>query len=63
MRNQSEFVLSILKRLDIFSDIDAHALEELSLLFEERIFNQGEIIFEESSIIYYHLIIVLKCDI
>jgi CRP/FNR family cyclic AMP-dependent transcriptional regulator len=50
MRHQSEFVLSILKKLDIFSDIDAHALRELSLLFEEKIFNQGEIIFEEGSI-------------
>jgi CRP-like cAMP-binding protein len=50
MRHQSEFVLSILKRLDIFSDIDTHALRELSLLFEEKIFNQGEIIFEEESI-------------
>ena len=43
-------MLSILKKLDIFSDIDAHALRGLSLLFEEKIFNQGEIIFEEGSI-------------
>ena len=43
-------MLSILKKLDIFSDIDAQALKELSLLFEEKIFNQGEIIFEEGSI-------------
>ncbi len=50
MGNKNEFVLNILKGLDIFSGIDAHALGELSLLFEEKIFNQGETIFEEDSI-------------
>ncbi|MCP5106670.1 MAG: cyclic nucleotide-binding domain-containing protein [bacterium] len=50
MGNHNEFVLSILKGLDIFADLSYHSLQELSCLFEERIFNQGEIIFEEGSI-------------
>jgi len=50
MGNKNEFVLSILKGLDIFSGIDSHALGEFSSLFEEKIFHQGETIFEEESI-------------
>ena len=50
MAEHDEFVLSILKGLDIFSDLDYQALRELSVLFKERIFNQGEIIFEEGSV-------------
>ena len=43
-------VLSFLKGLDIFSGVDSHALGELSSLFEEKIFHQGETVFEEESI-------------
>lgn len=50
MGNHDEFVLSILKGLDMFSDLDFHALADLSRLFDERIYSQGEIIFEEGSI-------------
>jgi len=47
---ENGFVLSILEGLDLFSQLNNEALRELSLLFEERIFNEGEIIFEEGSI-------------
>jgi len=50
MAYENGFVLSILEGLDIFSQLDSQAMRELSLLFEERIFNQGETIFEEDSI-------------
>lgn len=50
MEKQNEFVLSILKGLDVFSGIEYHALMNLSKLFEEKIYNQGEIIFNEGSI-------------
>lgn len=50
MAYENGFVLSILEGLDIFSQLGNQALRELSLLFEERIFNEGETIFEEDSI-------------
>ncbi|MCP4220614.1 MAG: cyclic nucleotide-binding domain-containing protein [bacterium] len=50
MGNHDEFVLSILKGLDMFCEVAYQPLVELSNLFEERIFNQGEIIFREGSI-------------
>jgi CRP-like cAMP-binding protein len=50
MGNKNEFVLNILKGLDIFSGVDSQALGALSLLFEEKIFSEGETIFEEDSI-------------
>lgn len=45
-----EFVLSMLKGLDIFSDLDSAALIQLGHLFKERIYNQKETIFQEDSI-------------
>ena len=45
-----EFNLEILKELDIFSELDSSAIRKLCKLFEEKIFNQGEIIFEEGSV-------------
>jgi CRP-like cAMP-binding protein len=45
-----EFNLEILKELDIFSELDSSALRKLCQLFEEKIYNQGEVIFEEGSI-------------
>ena len=50
MGNHDEFVLSILKGLDMFSDLNFYALTDLSSLFTERIYNQGEVIFEEGDI-------------
>ncbi len=50
MSSDSGFVLSILKGLDIFSDLELPAQERLSMMFQERAFNQGETIFEEGSI-------------
>lgn len=50
MSKHDEFVLSILKGLDIFSDLDYQALRDLSVLFKERVFDQGEVIFDEGSI-------------
>lgn len=50
MAYENGFVLSILEGLDLFSQLSGSALRELSLLFEERIFNEGEIIFEEDSV-------------
>ncbi|MCP4147090.1 MAG: cyclic nucleotide-binding domain-containing protein [bacterium] len=50
MGNQNEFVLSILKGLDMFADINYKALRGLSSLFEERIYNQNEVIFNEGDI-------------
>jgi CRP/FNR family cyclic AMP-dependent transcriptional regulator len=50
MENENAFVLSILKGLDLFSQLSDHALKTLSLLFEEHIFTKGETIFEEESI-------------
>jgi CRP/FNR family cyclic AMP-dependent transcriptional regulator len=44
------FVLSMLKGLDIFSDLDSSALIALGRLFKERIYNQKETIFKEDSI-------------
>lgn len=50
MELNDNFVLSILKGLDIFSDLDEQALTELGHLFKERIYDQKEVIFEEGSI-------------
>ncbi|NIM15138.1 MAG: cyclic nucleotide-binding domain-containing protein [Candidatus Aminicenantes bacterium] len=50
MELKKNFVLSILKGLDIFSDLDEQALTELGHLFKERIYDQKEVIFEEGSI-------------
>jgi CRP/FNR family transcriptional regulator, cyclic AMP receptor protein len=50
MGNQNDFVLNVLKGLAIFSDLDDHAVRDLSAMFEERIYVQGEIIFEEGTV-------------
>ena len=44
------FVLTILKGLDLFSELDNPALIELGRLFKEKVYNQKEIIFKEESI-------------
>lgn len=50
MENYDMFILNVLKGLDIFSDVDDHAIRNLSALFEERIYSQEEIILEEGGI-------------
>lgn len=50
MKSQNGFVLSILSEMELFSEIDYNSLVILSNLFEERVYNQAEIIFKEDSI-------------
>ena len=50
MKSQNGFVLGILKEMELFSEIDYNSLVILSNLFEERVYNQAEIIFKEDSI-------------
>lgn len=50
MKSQNGFVLSILKEMELFSEIDYNSLVILSNLFKERVYNQAEIIFKEDSI-------------
>lgn len=50
MSLNDEFVLSMLSGLDIFSDLENPALIQLGNLFQERIFDQSEVIFSEGSI-------------
>ncbi|MCK4943155.1 MAG: cyclic nucleotide-binding domain-containing protein, partial [Candidatus Aminicenantes bacterium] len=47
---KNEMIFSILKELEIFSDLDESALIALSHLFEEKEYLQNSIIFEEGSI-------------
>jgi CRP/FNR family transcriptional regulator, cyclic AMP receptor protein len=49
-RLNSSFVVSMLRGLNIFADLDDGALTELGHLFKEKIFEKQEIIFEEGSI-------------
>jgi CRP-like cAMP-binding protein len=46
----NSFVVSMLKGLNIFADLDDASLLELARLFKEKVFEQQEIIFEEGSI-------------
>lgn len=46
----NSFVVSMLKGLNIFADLDDESLLNLGLLFKEKVFEQLEIIFEEGSI-------------
>ncbi len=50
MPEYNEFVFSILRGQEIFKDLEPTSLRKLSTLFEERIFSQGETIFEEGDI-------------
>jgi CRP-like cAMP-binding protein len=50
MEAVDNFVVNLLKGMEIFSDLDFQPLKELSQLFEENIYNEGDIIFEEDSI-------------
>jgi CRP/FNR family cyclic AMP-dependent transcriptional regulator len=48
MNLNNDYILPILKGLDIFSDLDEQTLIELGHLFKERVYDQKEIIFEEA---------------
>jgi CRP/FNR family cyclic AMP-dependent transcriptional regulator len=50
LQPKNKMIFSILKELDIFSDLDESALIILSHLFEEKEYLQNTIIFEEGSI-------------
>lgn len=50
MESSIELVLDILRSMEIFADLEYQPLYELSQLFVERVYNEGEIIFEEDSI-------------
>jgi len=50
MKSQNGFVLDILTEIELFSELDYNSLINLSNLFEEKIYNQDEIIFKEDSI-------------
>jgi CRP-like cAMP-binding protein len=50
MKSQNGFILDILTEIELFSELDYNSLTNLSNLFEEKIYNQDEIIFKEDSI-------------
>ncbi|MEN8153638.1 MAG: cyclic nucleotide-binding domain-containing protein [Acidobacteriota bacterium] len=50
MRLEDDFIVGILENTDIFGDLTVETLRELGSLFDEKIFNSGEIIFEENNI-------------
>ncbi len=50
MKSQNGLVLGVLSEMELFSEIDYNFLVILSNLFEERVYNQAEIIFKEDSI-------------
>lgn len=50
MEQEKESILEFFKKVDIFSDLENRALQELSNLFSEKRYKQGETIFEEDSI-------------
>ncbi|HSQ35173.1 MAG TPA: cyclic nucleotide-binding domain-containing protein [Candidatus Binatia bacterium] len=49
MEPGKDVIIDILKKLQLFSDLDLAAIRELTQLAEERLFRQGETIFEEST--------------
>ncbi len=50
MQYQEDFIVGLLKRLKLFSDLDSSALLKLSSIFNEKVFKEGDIIFTEDSI-------------
>ena len=49
MDEGKDIIIDILKKLQLFSDLNITAIRELTLLAEERLFQKGETIFEEST--------------
>jgi len=50
MQYHEDFIAGILKRLNLFSDLESPALLKLSKHFKERVFKEGETVFSEDSI-------------
>ncbi len=55
---KNEFVLGILAELEFFSNVDYESLTKLSALFDERIFEFNDIIFDEGSLGQSMLVII-----
>ncbi|MBN2398899.1 MAG: cyclic nucleotide-binding domain-containing protein [Candidatus Aminicenantes bacterium] len=49
MDQSTDIIIEILKKLPLFSELDFSAIKELTMLAGERLFHQGETIFEEST--------------
>ena len=49
MDQGKDIIIEILKKLNLFSELNFSAIKELTLLADERLFHKGEIIFEEST--------------
>ena len=49
MDQGKDIIIEILKKLNLFSELNFTAIKELTLLADERLFHKGEIIFEEST--------------
>lgn len=50
MTSNDDFIVGILENIHIFGGLTTKTLRELGTLFEEKVFNSGEIIFKENSI-------------
>ena len=50
MNFDDEFIVGILGNINIFKDLTTKTLKTLGSLFDEKVFNNGEIIFKENSI-------------
>jgi CRP/FNR family cyclic AMP-dependent transcriptional regulator len=50
MQYQEEFIAGLLKRLNLFSDLEPPALLKLSALFREKVFKENEVVFNEDSL-------------
>jgi len=49
MDQGKDIIIEILKKLNLFSELNFAAIKELTFLANERMFHQGETIFEEST--------------
>lgn len=49
MDQGKDIIIEILKKLNLFSELNFTAIKELTFLADERMFHQGETIFEESA--------------
>lgn len=49
MGQSQDIIIEILHKLPLFSELHSAAIKELTMLAEERLFHQGETIFEENT--------------
>jgi CRP-like cAMP-binding protein len=49
MNQGQDIIIEILHKLPLFSELQSAAIKELTFLAEERLFHQGETIFEENA--------------